>query len=455
MNRRTLLGASLATPLLTPALRRPAFAQSAPPTPAAPPPILFIHGNGDHSALWTTTLWRFESNGFPRDRMAALDLENPLARDDDGVAQPLRSSSAEFLQATARAITALRRRTGADRVALVGNSRGGYPIRNHVLHNNGAAEVSHAVLCGTPNHGVWDSADWRPNSEFNGRSAFLRKLNGGSTDVAEGTAFLTLRSDANDLYAQPDGRYIGRPGTPTGVDAAGPELRGATNLVLPGVDHRETAYSPRAFREMYRLITGAEPSTLAILPEGRPVLNGRVTGTPGGVQNNKPLPGATVEVHRVDAAGVRMGPPILKRLTRGDGIWGPVTVGPDWHLEIVVSAQDYPTTHFYRQPFPRSSNLVHLRPARPLTAEDREAAAVVLFTRPRAYFGLPRDVVLLDGREPDAAQVPRGVAASATVTARLGPQRLNTSIAGVFNQQRLVGRAWPTVEGHVAVLELS
>jgi pimeloyl-ACP methyl ester carboxylesterase len=451
MNRRTLLLAA-ATPLASAALLRPALAQ---PAPAAPPPILFIHGNGDHSALWTTTLWRFESNGFNRDSMAALDLENPLARDDDAVAQPLRSSSAEFLQATARAITALRRRTGAARVALVGNSRGGYPIRNHVLHNNGAAEVSHAVLCGTPNHGVWSSAEWRPNSEFNAQSAFLRKLNGGSTDVAEGTAFLTLRSDGYDLYAQPDGRYIGRAGMPTGVDAAGPEMRGATNLVLPGLDHRETAYSPRAFREMHRFITGAEPSRLDIMPEGRPVLNGRVTGTPGGVQTNKPLAGAVVEVHRVDAAGLRMGPPVLKRQTRGDGVWGPVTVGPDWHLEFVVSAADLPTTHFYRQPFPRSSNLVHLRPARPLAGADLEAAGVVLFTRPRAYFGMPRDVVLLDGREPDATQVPRGVPASATVTARLSAQRLNTSIAGLFNQQRLVGRVWPVAEGHIAVLELN
>ncbi len=451
MKRRALLLAAGLAPLAPPTGAHRAAAQ---PAAAPPPPILFIHGNGDHGALWTTTLWRFESNGFPRDHMAVLELENPLARDDDAVPQPLRSSSEEFLRATARAIAELRRSTGAARVALVGNSRGGYPIRNHVLHNNGAAEVSHAVLCGTPNHGVWDG-DWRPGSEFNGRSPFLRKLNGGTTDVAAGTAFLTLRSDGNDLYAQADGRFIGRAGQPTGVDSAGPELRGATNLVLPGLDHRETAYSPRAFREIYRWITGAEPSRLDIVTEGRPVLNGRVTGTPGGVATNRPLAGATVEVHRVDAAGLRVGPPLLKRVTRGDGVWGPVTVGPDWHLEFMVAAADHPTTHFYRQPFPRSSAVVHLRPARPLAGPDREAAGVVLFTRPRAYFGLPRDVVLLDGHEPDAGQVPRGVAASATVTARLSPSRLNTSITGLFNQQRLVGRVWPVAENRIAVLELS
>ena len=23
-------------------------------------PIVFVHGNGDYAALWTTTIWRFE-----------------------------------------------------------------------------------------------------------------------------------------------------------------------------------------------------------------------------------------------------------------------------------------------------------------------------------------------------------------------------------------------------------
>ena len=35
---------------------------------SAPPPIVFVHGNGDTAALWTTTLWRFESNGWPREQ---------------------------------------------------------------------------------------------------------------------------------------------------------------------------------------------------------------------------------------------------------------------------------------------------------------------------------------------------------------------------------------------------
>ena len=122
----------------------------------------------------------------------------------------------------------------------------------------------------------------------------------GETDVVPGTATLTLRSDGNDLYAQPDGRYVGRPGVPTGITAEGPELRGATNIVLPGVDHRETAYSARAFRALFRFVTGREPARLDVPAEAVVTLNGRVTSTRGGVQTNRPVPGATVEVFRVD-----------------------------------------------------------------------------------------------------------------------------------------------------------
>ena len=48
---------------------------SASPSAAERPPIVFVHGNGDTAALWLTTLWRFESNGWPRDRLLAIDTE--------------------------------------------------------------------------------------------------------------------------------------------------------------------------------------------------------------------------------------------------------------------------------------------------------------------------------------------------------------------------------------------
>src|SRR5207253_4990325 len=170
-------------------------------------------------------------------------------------------------------------------------------IRN-VVKNGGGADVSHVVLCGVPNHGVFDWED-NPGSEFNARAPFLRALNSGENEVTLGTAFLTLRSDGMDKYAQADGRFVGKPGTPTGITTDGPALKGATNLVLGAIDHRETAFHPRAFREIYKFIAGREPARLEIVPEAEVKLSGLVTGTPGGVQTNRPVGGAAVEIYHV------------------------------------------------------------------------------------------------------------------------------------------------------------
>ena len=419
----------------------------------APPPILFVHGNGDHAALWMTTLWRFESNGWPRDRLMAVNMPDPLARDDDAVPQPGRSGSAEQTERLGAFAQDLRVRTGAARIALVGNSRGGYPIRDLVVHRGGSTGVSHAVLCGTPNRGVYDWPEIR-NREFNSNSDFLRRMNGGETGVVPGTAFLTLRSDANDLFAQPRAVWSNTPERATGTDVDGPELRGATNLVLPGLDHREVAYHWRAFAETFRFIAGRAPDRLSVTAEPQPVLDGLRTSTRGGPATNQPVAGAQVEVWRVHpATAERIGDEPLHRETTGaDGRWGPMTVAPDWVLEFVIAAPDHPITHSYRGPYPRSSNVVHLRPARPLTAAERDSGGVLLFTRPRGYFGIPRDAVLLDGRQPP--ELRPGVAIAATATLRLPAAELGRPVVGLFNEERIVARAWPAAENRIAVAEL-
>ncbi|MCW8086828.1 hydrolase [Sabulicella glaciei] len=440
--RRALLGASLALPAL-----RLARAQD-----VAPPPVLLIHGNGDHAALWMTTLWRFESNGVARDRLLAVNMPDPLARANDAVPQPNRSSAAEQTERLAAFVRELRARTGAPRVALVGNSRGGYPIRDFVAHAGGAPEVSHAVTCGTPNRGVYDW-EWNEGSEFNGRAPFLRRLNGGTTDVVEGTAFLTLRSDS-DLYAQADGRYVGRPGTPTGVDRDGPSLRGATNILLPGLDHREVAYHWRAFREYFRFIAGREARNLDVSPEARPVLNGLVTGLASGAATNRPVAGARVEVFRVNpATGERQGEALHARETGADGVWGPVAVEPSLFLEIVLAAPGHPIAHFFRSPFPRGTEVLHLRPPAPPAEADRAAGSLVRLTRPRGYFSWPRDVVLLDGRE--VAERREGVASVATATLRLPADRAGSPVRGVFNTEALTARALPLAENRISIAEMT
>ena len=176
------------------------------------------------------------------------------------------------------------------------------------------------------------------------------------------------------------------------------------------VDHRETAYSsarvPRDLQIHRRARTGPDRDRRR-KPQVK--LSGLVTGTPGGVQTNRPVADASVEVYRVSRrtpANASAAPSTPRRPAPTDAGARP-QVDPAWYLEIVLTSAGSTTTHFYRSPFPRSSDIVHLRAARPLGPADAGAGAVVLMSRPRGYFGLPRDVVLFDGKEP--ADVKPGV----------------------------------------------
>ena len=442
-------GMTLPRRALLAALALPALARAQPA--AALPPILFVHGNGDHAALWMTTLWRFAANGWPEDRLRAVNMPDPLARADDAVAQPHRSSSAEQTERLRGFVAAFLAETGAPRLALVGNSRGGYPIRD-LLMQGGAAQVSHAVTCGTPNRGVFD---WEhsPGSEFNARAAFLRRLNAGDADTVEGVAMLAIRSD-NDLFAQPDGRFVGRPGTPTGITQDGPMLRGARNILLPGLDHRETAYHWRAFREQFLHIAGREPWRLDVPDEPRVTLDGLVTGLESGAPTNRPVAGAIVEVFRVDAeTAERTGPAIHRRETGADGRWGPVAVSARDLLEIVLAAPGHPVAHYFRSPFPRATAVLHLRPPAALSEADRAAGCVVRLTRPRGYFGWPRDVVLMAGEA--VAEAREGVASIALATRRFPAAAAGRAVRCVFNGEEVTARAVPLAENRIAIAELT
>lgn len=452
LSRRTILKGAGALPAGS-CFGTSALAQTVPAAPGADlPPILFVHGNGDQAPLWVTTIWRMESNGVRRERLLAINFTDPLARTDDKVEQANRSSTDDQRRELGEAIKELKQATGAARVALVGSSRGGYAIRNYIK-NGGGGDVSHAVLCGTPNHGVyaWDEG---LGNEFNGRGPFLRALNDGDSEVTAGTAYLTLRSDGLDKFAQGDGRFVGKPGKPTNVTVDGPALKGATNLVLGALDHRETAFHPRAFREIYKFIAGREPSRIGIVPEATVKLSGLVTGTPGGVPTNRPVSGASVDIYRVSTeTGERIGGPLHSSQTGSDGRWGPAQVDPSWFLEFVLTSPDSVTTHIYRSPFPRSSDIVHLRAARPLLPADTGAGAIVMMSRPRGYFGLPRDVVLLDGKEP--SDVKPGVPTDSVTTLRLPVAEAGRPVVGIFNEERIVARAWPASENRIAIAELT
>ncbi|MEO8079631.1 MAG: alpha/beta fold hydrolase [Caldimonas sp.] len=426
------------------------------------PPIVFVPGNGDTAALWMTTIWRFESNGWPRERLHAIDLPYPLARDDDTKAQPGRTSTAEHMAFLAAEVKKVLAATGAAKVALVGNSRGGYAIRNFIANGGGAAVVSHVVLGGVPNHGVFADAGGRQGSEFNGAGPFLSGLNAPQgprgDEVTPGIRWMTIRSDHNDKYAQPDGVWIGAPGKPTGVTYEGPALKGAENVVIAGVDHRETSFSPAAFAETYRFIAGKAPATLAVVAENPVVLDGTVSGlglnnAQGGFATNLPLVGASVQVYETrPATGERLGDAKLQKTIGTDGRWGPFRADAGATYEFVIAAPGYATTHIYRSPFPRSSSVVSLRAER-LADADRSARSLVVLSRPRGYFGLPRDRIALDGTSPPAGIRP-GVPGLSTARLKVADEP-NRAVVGEFNGERIVGRAWPAADNHIVLLELT
>ena len=97
--------------------------------------------------------------------------------------------------------------------------------------------------------------------------------------------------------------------------------------------------------------------------------------------------------------------------------------------------------------------IIQLRPGRPLAPSETGVGAVVQMSRPRGYFGIPRDVVLLDGKEPK--DVTAGVPTDSVSTLRLPAGEAARPIAALFNEERIVARGWPAAENRIAIAEFT
>lgn len=403
-----------------------------PPDTDSTPPIIFVHGNGDSSALWIATIWRFESNGYPKERLFTIDFPYPSARDEDNKDQPGRSSTDDQKQQLAARIDEVLQQTGANKVVLVGNSRGGNSIRNVIKNAGGATKVSKAILCGTPNHGAIDVPLIMAYNEFNGDGPFLKGLNSGS-EIFPGVDWLTIRSDHNDKFAQPSTDLLHFYNT----GYTSPELNGAKNVILPGVDHRETAYSPQAFAEMYQFITGKAPATLNIVPESAPQISGLVTRFLAEQPTNLGVLGAKVTINAIDQqSGNRIGNPVYYAETDEQGQWGPFTGDPNAYYEFVVESDGQPIRHYFRSPFPRSTHYINLR----LDVEPAAAGkGVVIFWRPRGYVATGRDNHSFDGKP--VPNVKSGVPVEARFRLEFdGPER---AAEAVLNNEHMMVRIIP------------
>ncbi|SFR97667.1 Lipase (class 2) [Granulicella pectinivorans] len=358
-----------------------------------PDPIVFVHGNGDDSAKWIGIIGLFESNGFPADRLYAVRFTNPSARTQDHVAEAGRSSTIDQVSELSATVARALLETHAKKVVLVGSSRGGMTIRNYLRNAGGSAVVSAAVLCGTPNHGVF-AVGTGLDGEFNGNGDFLRGLNEGS-EVVDGVRMMTLRSDKLDKFAQPDGRAAGL-FEHTGVTFEGPALQGAENVVIAGADHRELAFTPQAFRLMYRFITGKDAVQDRVTAEAHPVVSGLVTGFAGKNATNLPVSGVRVRVYPLARGSARReGAALYDRTTDASGVWGPVVLDSTVEYEFELEAAGHDVSYF-KAPVPRSTALMNLRLV-PAAADSARGKGHLLISRPEGYFSAGRDAVTIDG----------------------------------------------------------
>jgi triacylglycerol lipase len=347
------------------------------------PPVVFVHGNGDDASKWVPVIWLFESNGYPANRLFSIRFTDPTGRADDTKPEPFRSSTIDATSELSAFVTRVLLETNSAKVVLVGSSRGGMTIRNYIKNAGGAAVVSQAILAGAPNHGVV-AMDGVPNMEFNGRGNYLKQLNSGP-EVQPGVRFLTLRSDKFDKYAQPGGGGY-----------EGPALKGAENVVIPGLDHRELAFQPKAFAEMYRFVTGHVPARLDVEAQAEPEVSGILTGFGGGAATNRPLAGVHFQVFALrPGSAERNGPAVLDIVTNETGAWGPLKLDPAVRYEFLLE-KDGRSVAYFRAPIPRSTTLMNLRfePARKGTGDG---SLSVLAARPQGYFMQGRDPLMLDG----------------------------------------------------------
>lgn len=375
-------------------------------------PIVLIHGDSESAAAWQDVVWRFESNGWPRERLFVASQPFSRARDDDAKGQPGRSANAEhaaFVKAEVdRALAA----SGAKQVVLIGRGRGALAARTYIQTMGGDKTVYQVV------------------------------------------------------FAQPDALWTGIQKPLALKEFDDVALKGVKGLVLPQALQRDGAFSPGMFAATYAFITARAPATTAITPQTGFELAGQVTGmgleprahaTPDShFYNNLPLPGARVEVYAVHPdSGLRVGNALHQQAVGEDGRFGPFAAQAGVFYEFVVRASGYAAVHIYRSPFLRGSNLVHLKASR-IADADLPANVIVELERLRGTLDPTVQHSVLDGQSPPPGTQVGGVN-PATSHLTLS-KRQNRAIAAELHTtevERVVGRTWGAKDNQVVRLELA
>ena len=286
---------------------------NAPFNPEPPPgvgPIIFVHGGAGSAQQFDSQAMRFASNGWPQDLMFAFEYDSTFVT----------QGPAAVIARLDVFVDGVLAQTGADQVYLMGHSLGTFVSQSYLAVPPYAAKVAKYV-----------------------------NIDGGTASALPG-GVPTLA-----IWAEL-----------AGSGAVNPPrvIVGATNVLLPGQFHVQSATSAEAFAAMFEFFTDEPPATTDILPvpPGQVEIAGRAVFFPA----NMGVGDATVEIWEVDdTTGARKyDEPVATCSLSGtgyyDGTWGPVKVNGLKHYEMVLIREGFRPHHFYFEPFMRSNYFVRL-----------------------------------------------------------------------------------------------
>ena len=287
---------------------------NAPFTPEPPPgmrPIIFVHGMSGSALQFESQALRFASNGWLASYLFAFEYDTGMPDVEGSAARMAR------LDAFVDSVLA---QTGADQVYLMGHSRGTSESFAYLADPSRAAKVAKYV-------------------NIDGRTATA--LPGGVPTLA--------------IWA--------------GTGTPGREIVGATNVILLGQYHVQSATSAEAFAAMYEFFTSEAPATTDVVPQppGQVELAGRAVFFP----QNIGVGDTTLEIWEVDGdTGFRIyeEPAATYTLSGSgyyDGAWGPFEANGLKYYEIVIVREGFRPHHFYHEPFMRSDYLIRLNTSPP------------------------------------------------------------------------------------------
>jgi pimeloyl-ACP methyl ester carboxylesterase len=290
-----------ASALLVLGLLAPASAAGANPKP--PRPILFVHGIEGTGAQFQSQKLRFTSNGYPHRWIDEVDYNSTRAVTD----------KSQVNQQIDAAISALKQRTGKQKVDVVAHSLG--------------TTVMHDYLT-------------------SGAMAAQRRANVGRY----------INVDGQDEH----------PGVPTlavwaGRGEPGRNMAGAKNVTVRNQTHVQACTSASSFWAYFKFLTDQPPEHNIVRQSGSIQVAGKALDFP----QNTGLDGATVRVWPLDADGRRTSStPLAARTVTGGSVgggdWGPVTVQAGKRYEFTLVRSGLPRVHVYYEPFVRSDYTLRL-----------------------------------------------------------------------------------------------